>query len=236
MRVLEEGLNRPTEELIARLVADATPLRPLRSPLVRTAVWLAWAAPWVAAVVWIMGLRPDLGVRAADARWLVEESAAMMTALAAAVAAFCAGIPGRPRWERCLPLLPLAIWLGALGQGCAQDWLQFGGAGLAVHPDWVCLPGVVLVGVGPAVAIATMILRGSPVAPATTAMLGALAAGGLAGAALPLIHRQDASVMILVWQVGTVLGLTALAGLAGRSVLRWRPDLPGRARGRESGG
>lgn len=230
------SLQTSTEELIERLVADAKPVRPLRPPLVRTAIWLAWAAPWIAAVVWIMGVRPDIRVRAVDARWLIEEGAAMMTAVAAAAAAFCAGIPGRPRWERCLPLLPLAIWLGALGQGCAHDWLQFGGAGLAVHADWVCLPGVVLVGAGPAVVIATMIMRGSPVAPAMTAMLGALAAGGLAGAALPLIHRQDASVMVLVWQLGTVLGLTALAGLAGRRVLSWRPVFAGRARRRESGG
>lgn len=210
-----------TEELIARLAADARPLRPLRSPLVRAAIWLACALPWVLAVIWIMGPRADLGTRMTDPRWLIEEGAAFATAVTAAAAAFCAGVPGRARWESFMPLLPLAVWLGVLGQGCVHDWLQLGPAGLVLSPDWLCLPGIVLVGAGPAVAIALMILRGSPIAPATTTALAALAAGGLAGAALPVFHREDASLMVLVWQAGTVLGLTGLAGAAGRKILRW---------------
>lgn len=215
-------LEMRTEELIRQLAADATPLRPLRSPLVRTAIWLAWALPWVTAIVWIMGPRGDLRALVANARWMTEEGAAVATALTAAGAAFCAGVPGRPRWERCLPIPPLAVWLGALGQGCVHDWLQLGRTGLALHPDWLCLPAVVLVGAGPAVAMTIMILRGSPIAPATTTMLAALAAGGLAGAALPLFHREDVSLMVLVWQAGTVLALTGLAAVAGPKVLRWR--------------
>jgi hypothetical protein len=211
----------PTEQFIRWLAADAKPLRPLRSPLMRAAVWLACALPWVVAVVWIMGPRADLRARMTDPRWLIEEGAAFATAVSAAAAAFCAGVPGRARWESLMPLLPLAVWLGALGQGCVHDWLQLGPAGLALRSDWLCLPGVVLVGAGPAVAITVMILRGSPIAPATTTALAALAAGGLAGAALPLFHREDASIMVLVWQAGTVLGLAGLAGVAGRKILHW---------------
>jgi len=56
-------------------------------------------------------------------------------------------------------------------------------------------------------------------------MLGGLAAAGLGNFGLRFFHQQDASVMVLVWQVGTVFLLTMLAGWAGRLILEWRPLL-----------
>ncbi|MBI3676980.1 MAG: DUF1109 family protein [Proteobacteria bacterium] len=212
----------PTDELVKRLAADVVPVRRLRSPFLRTAVWFGLSWPWVAAIVFIMGLRPDLGERLMDGRWLIEQGAALATAMMAAMAAFCAGVPGRPRWEHYMPLLPLAVWLGVLGEGCVQTWFSLGSAGLVLRPDWQCLPGIAMVGFGPAVAMAVMILRGSAIAPMTTTALGALAAGGLAQVGLRLFHPVDASLMVLVWQTGTVFGLVLLAGLLGRQILRWR--------------
>jgi len=214
-----------TEELIERLAANAAPVQCLRPPYLRLARWLLVSVPWVAAVVFVMGLRPDIAARLTDTRWLVEQGGALATAIMAAMAALCAGVPGRPRWEHYLPLVPLAVWLGALGQGCLQAWLVSGSAGLALQPDWQCLPGIVFVGFVPAVAIAVMIFRGSPINPMKTTALAALAAGGLAEVGLRLFHQQDASLMVLVWQAGTVFGLTLIAGLLGRQFLRWRHNL-----------
>ncbi|MDE2133846.1 MAG: DUF1109 family protein [Alphaproteobacteria bacterium] len=208
--------------MILQLASEPAPVRHLRSPMTRTAIWLAISLPWVFAIVFVMGLRPDLRAQMSNAHWLIEQGAALATALMAAMAAFCAGVPGRPRWEHLLPLLPLAVWLGALGQDCLQGWISYGSAGLTLHPDWQCLPGIIMVGMGPAVAMAAMILRGAPLAPMTTTALGALAAGGLAEVGLRLFHQVDASLMVLVWQAGTVVGLTLIAGLFGRRVLRWR--------------
>ena len=39
---------------------------------------------------------------------------------------------------------------------------------------------------------------------------------------LRLFHSQDVSVMVLVWQVGAVCVLAAMAALAGRYLLNWR--------------
>lgn len=212
-------------QLIERLAADTTLVKPLRSPLLRTISWLLLSAPWVVAVVAIMGLRSDLGERVTDFRWMVEQIATFATALAAAMAAFCAGVPGRPRWERFVPLLPLAIWLGSLGDGCLQSWHSLGSAGLTLHTDWLCLPAIMMASFAPAIAMTVMILRGSAIAPMTTTALGALAAGGLAEFGLRLFHPEDASVMVLIWQVGTVFAMVTIAGLLGRTVLRWRPAL-----------
>ncbi|HEY8071628.1 MAG TPA: NrsF family protein [Methylocystis sp.] len=68
-----------------------------------------------------------------------------------------------------------------------------------------------------------MIRRGAPIAtPMTTTGLATLAATSIAAAALLLFHEQDASVMVLVWQFGSVLVLTGLGALFGRRLLRWR--------------
>jgi hypothetical protein len=221
-------MNRPTtEDLIERLAGAAFPVHRLSSPQRRTVQWLALSLPWVVAVIFIMGPRPDLAARLGDPRWLLEEIAAVATALMAAMASFCASVPGRPRWEHFMPLLPLAVWLGTLGQGCVADWLQRGTTGLALTADWQCLPAIAIIGLGPAVVIIRMIRKAAPVTPMMTAALAALAAGGLAAAALRLFHPEDTSLMVLVWQAGTVFALSVMAALLGRTALRWQlPRLP----------
>ena len=211
-----------TDALIDRLSAEAVRVRPLPSPLRRLARWLAVALPAVLMMVAIMTPRPDLAARLADGRYLLEQGAALATALMAAFAAFSAGVPGRPGWPLWLPLAPLALWLGSLGQGCVTGWLRLGPDGLALRPDWMCLPAIALTGALPALAMAVMIRRGAPLRPRATVALAALAAAALANAGLRLFHPQDASLMVLVWQFGAVAGLTALCGGLGRRLLRWR--------------
>jgi len=55
--------------------------------------------------------------------------------------------------------------------------------------------------------------------------LGGLAAAGLGNFGLRLFHPQDSSLMVLVWQMGSVLLLSVLCGLGGRSLLRWRSTI-----------
>lgn len=215
-------MRTKTEHLIAVLAADAQPVRPLAPPSRRLLAWLAISLPWVIAVVAIMSPREDLGDKLGDTRWVLEQIAALATALTAAVAAFCAGVPGRSRWEHALPLPSFVLWVGLLSVGCVQAWLSAGPDGFKLYPDWVCFPGIVLVGAGPAVAMVLMLRRGAPLSPVVSTALGALAAAALADFGLRLFHPQDASLMVLVWQVGTVVVLTIAGGLAGPSIVRWR--------------
>ena len=90
-----------------------------------------------------------------------------------------------------------------------------------MRPDWFCFPAIVLVGLVPAIAMAGMLRRGAPLMPCVTTALGGLAAAGLGNFGLRLFHPQDVSLMVLVWQVGTVFMLTASAACAGRFLLNW---------------
>jgi len=211
-----------TDKFIERLAEAVEPVQPLSRPWIRTAAWLLVAIPYVALVVLVVSPRADLLAKAVQWRYLVEQLAALTTGIAAATAAFATTIPGYDRRILFVPALPLAIWLGSLGEGCIQDWIQLGPDGLSLRPDWFCFPAIVLVGAVPAIAIAVMLRRGAPLTPHITTALGGLAAAGLGNFGLRLFHSQDASLMVLVWQVGTVFILTALAAWAGNYLLNWR--------------
>ncbi|OIQ91074.1 hypothetical protein GALL_270400 [mine drainage metagenome] len=214
-----------TDRLIDALVAETAPVRRLPPPRRRLLSWLAVSLPALAMLVAVMGLRHDLALRLAEPRFLTQETAALATALTAALAALYAGIPGTPRWRLTLPLLPFAVWTLSLGQQCWHEWLAFGLSGMSFHPDAECIPGIAMAGLAPALAMLAMIRRGAPFQPRLTVGLATLAAAALGDAALRLFHPIDAGLMVLVWQFGTVLLLALLAALAGRQLLPLRKNL-----------
>jgi hypothetical protein len=210
-----------TENLIARLAMEARPRRPLAHPVRRALVWVAIALAFGAAMVWAIGPRPDLADRLTDARFLLEQGAALATGLAASVAALALTIPGSSPLLRLLPIPPIGLWLATLSAGCLRDWWLWGADALQITPDPACLVYIALIGSLPGLVLYLMLRRGAPLSPRLTIALAALAAAGLANFALRFFHMQDAALMVLVWQVGSVALIAMLAGLGGHRLLRW---------------
>jgi hypothetical protein len=88
-------------------------------------MWLAISLPYVCAVVVMKPEAIDF-LGKIDARFALEQGAILATTLTAAIAAFASVIPGHHRKIYLLPLVPLAVWLASLGEGCASDWLRLG--------------------------------------------------------------------------------------------------------------
>ena len=126
-----------TENLIKTLSDGSVPVVRLAQPARRMIVWFMGALIYGAMVAFFMGLRDDLPMRIAEPRFVIELAAALLTSMMAAAAAFCAGCPGRPLWERFAPLPFLGLWLATLGQGCWQDWLWLGAEGLRIGSDFI---------------------------------------------------------------------------------------------------
>ncbi len=217
-----------TENLVERLAAALTPVRRIPSPTTRLAWWLLISVPAAALVAWGSGLRPDLATRLVDRSFLIAESAALLTALVGAYAALCAGLPDQPGWKTWLPILPMALWLGVLGRQCVDVLLRLGPDGLTITADAMCLPAIALGGLVPAIAIVVLLRASGKFRPTHAWICGALAAAALGAAALRLYHMEDAAIMVLVWQFGSV----ALFGLAAcgfsRMVAAIHPDRFGR--------
>ena len=61
------------------------------------------------------------------------------------------------------------------------------------------------------------------------AALGGLAAAGLGNFCLRLAYPEDVNVMLLVWHLGAVFAVSALACAAGHYLLNWRSISEGRS-------
>lgn len=209
-----------TEQLIRSLARDAEPVGRLSHPAWRTMAWALLSVAYVALVVAAVGVRPDITEKLQDPRFVIEVAAALLTSVMAAAAAFCAGCPGRPLWERFAPLPFLIVWLASLGEGCWRQWVQISAEG-RLQFDLMCLGAIFALGLLPAMLIFAMIRRGAPIAPMSTTGLATLAATALAATALRLFHPQDVSLMLLVWQFGSVIFLAGAGFFLGHRVLHW---------------
>ena len=212
-----------TETLIDRLTAELTPVRRIARPARRLAWWLLISVPAAALVVWVFGLRPDLAARLTDRAFLVEEAAAVLTAVVGIYAALCAGLPDQPGWKVSLPMAPMALWLGVLGQQCLDVFLRLGPEGLQVTSDAMCLPAIALGGLVPAIAIVVMLRRSGKFRTTHACLCGALGAAALGAAALRLYHTEDAAIMVIVWQLGSVALFSLVAGVISRMLVDNQP-------------
>lgn len=207
----------PSDKLIAALSEAVAPVTRLPSPEVRAGKWLAFAAGVVGVLVVLHGPRGDLAARFADPAFAVPWIASVLVALTAAFAAFQMSVPGSKRAFELLPALPLAVWLGTLGTGCAAELSDMGSAALGT--SWACFQFIVLTGSALGLAMALMLRKAAPLAPSRTLAMGALAAAAFASAGLELFHHLQTSTMVLIWHLGTVGLVTLVALPLGRRAL-----------------
>jgi len=211
-----------TDTLIRTLTRGGGPMRPLPAPCRRAATWLAIAVPSAVAVVIMMSAHGDWVSRLLMRRVIGEEIFALATGVSAAIAAFASVVPGYNRKILLLPAVPLLLWLSGVGQGSVREWLQLTTDGFSLRSEWVCLPGIVIAGTVPAIAMTVMLRRGAPLTPRMTFILGGLAAAGIANLGVCMTHHTYENVFVLVWHVSIVMILSACVGSVGPRVFNWR--------------
>ena len=211
-----------TNTLIEQLAARARPVRPLASPMRRTALWIAMASASVALIATAIGLRPGLAAELAAAPALIEWIASVLTGILAAYAVFQISVPGRsPAWAW-LPVPTLLLWLSGLGWGCLRDFARMGGAAFAFETaSWECTVAITMTGVPLGLVLLLMVRHAGVVRPRATAMLAALSAAALSAAGVSLYHGDESALMVLVWHLGAVAMLSLLCLLFGRPLFSW---------------
>jgi len=213
-----------TEALIADLAGRNRPVRPLARPWVRATLWLAIALPSALLVMVTITTHGDWTSRLLLRRVIGEEVFALSTGLLAAVAAFTSVVPGCNRRVLLLPLVPLLLWLGGLGQSSVREWLQLTsqGFGFSMRSEWVCLPATIMAGAVPAIAMTVMLRRGAPLTPRLSFLLGGLAAAGLGNLGVCVTHHPYGNMFVVVWHLAIVVALTVISGSVGRHLLNWQ--------------
>lgn len=210
-----------TSDLIAALARDLSPVRRLRPPFVRAACWLLLALMVLALLAISQGIRQDLAQRLHDPGFTVSLVSALLTGAFAALAAFQVSLPDRSRLWLLLPLPALALWMANIGYQCLTQWIAVDPQGITLGETVRCFATLVLTSLPLSLLMLVMLRYAAPLRPTAAILMGSLAVAAITAAALALFHVMDASLMILMWNLGTAAILTGLGALFGHRMFRW---------------
>jgi hypothetical protein len=210
-----------TPELIDALVADAAPVRRLRPPLLRAGLWLLLAAFVLGLIAIAHGVRPDLAERLRQPLFVIGMCSALATGALAALASFRISLPDGSRLWLLLPLPTLALWVSTIGYGCLTDWVSVSSDGPAIGEAIRCFATLLMTSVPLSIAMLVMLRYAALLRAFEVSILGGLAVAAVTSFALSLFHDLDASITILVWNLGTAAIIAGLASLFGRSMFNW---------------
>ena len=210
-----------TPDLIDALVEGTTPVRRLRPPLVRAALWLLLTAVVLVLIVTGHGLRPDIAERLRQPVFVLSMIAAITTGILAAVASFQISLPDRSRWWILLPAPALAVWLSTIGYGCLSDWVSVAPNENRIGETVRCFATLLLTSVPLSIAMLVMLRYAALLRPTESSAMSGLAIAAITAFSLSLVHDLDASLTILVWNLGVAILIAGLACLFGRRMFAW---------------
>jgi hypothetical protein len=210
-----------TPDLIDSLTRSMTPVRRLRPPLIRAASWLLLAAAILGLLAVSQGVRPDLSQRLQQAGFTLGMGAALLTGICAAVAAFMLSLPDRSGLWLLLPIPALLAWLSTIGYQCLTNWISLDPDGIRLGETARCLATLVLTSLPLSLTMLVMLRYAGALRPTATTLTGSLAVAAVTATALSLFHELDATVMILLWNLGTAVVFIGLAGAFRRTMFSW---------------
>lgn len=214
-----------TPDLIRALASNLSPVRRLRPPAVRAALWLTLAAAVLALLAVSQGIRPDLPSRLQDSSFAAMIAGALLTASAAALSAFMLSLPDRSAWWIALPLPPLAFWFSNIGYQCLTNWVVLDVSGMSLGETSRCFATLVLASLPLSLALFLMLRHAVVMRPMAVAVTGSLSVAALTSAALFLFHILDASVLVIIWNLGTAMVIVGISSLLAGRYSRKRRDL-----------
>ena len=215
------------DDLVERLAGGLAPVRRLPPPLWRALSWLGVAAGLGLALM-PMADMPAFAGRMAVPDLRFAALGALLTAAAAAFAAFQISVPGRSlRWAL-LPVPPALLWIGASGLGCLRGVVASGTDLPDAHEMEGCFAFIVGFSLPLSVLLVWMLRRACPLHPTLTAVLGGLAASAAAAVLLLPFHPHDSTATDLASHALAVAGVVWINGLAGGRLLSRRSGTPER--------
>jgi hypothetical protein len=212
---------RNTSDLIDILVEAATPVRRLRPPWLRAALWLLTAAVLLGFLCVADGLRTDISARLQQPVFILSTIGSLATAILAALAAFKLGLPDSSRWWSLLPLPGFAAWVSTIGYGCLTDWVRMDPEGVRMGEAARCFATLLQTSVPLSITMLIMLRHAALLRPTAVSAAGGLATAAMTSCALSLIHDLDATIMVLLWNLGTAALIAGLASVFGRPTLAW---------------
>ena len=194
---------------------------PPEPPLLRAGLWLLFAALLLGLIGVAHGLRPDIFQCMQQPRFIVAMFGALATGILAAIASFRVSLPDGSRLWLLLPLPALALWVSAIGYGCLTDWVTIGPDGVRLGEAVRCFATLLLTSVPLSIAMLVMLRYAALLRATEVSLMGGLAVAAMTSFALSLFHDLDATLMILMWNLGSAAILATLGTIFGKSMFAW---------------
>jgi hypothetical protein len=210
-----------TDDLIQQLVAEVRPVTRLRPIGLRLIAWTVLAALSFGVVLFLMGVRRELGDALDRADFAFEAALLLVTALAGAGGALVVAVPGAER-------SPLVRW-GPLAAGVASVvWAagELAYAAASAQPTgqltfaWHCVFKTASIAAVPGAALFLLVRRAAPLRTAWAGLLALMATAAIGVLGANVICPNDRPLHMLVWHAAPLLLFATLGALLGAWVLR----------------
>ncbi|MEP7063024.1 MAG: NrsF family protein [Betaproteobacteria bacterium] len=204
-----------TPQLIGLLAANARPVRRLRPPLVRAGLWLVLAAAVFVLLELGHGVRQDLAQQVEQPLFVVGIVASLVTGVLAAIASFLVSLPDRSRSWVLLPVPALVVWVSTVSYGCLTNWVSIGPDGMHVGEAARCFATLLLTSMPLSLALYVMLRHAVLIRPNMVTICGSLAVAAITATALSLFHELNATVMVLMWNLGIAMMIVGAGCILG---------------------
>ncbi|MEO7133192.1 MAG: NrsF family protein [Vicinamibacterales bacterium] len=206
--------------MIATLVRDLQPVRPLPLPQVRLAQWgLVVVATMAVVTAWI-GPRADLQASLATLPLHAHFGLLVVVAVSSAIAALAMAIPGErvQPWRRRAPVVAGLAWATWL---FVELWV-FAANGKSLSPGVEgvgCVAKAFTFAVTPGIALTLMLGRGLASDTRTMMVFAGLATAAVGALGVELTCPMTSPSHVLVWHGGPVVVAAMAAWVIGRAML-----------------
>jgi hypothetical protein len=207
--------------LVAQLVSDARPVRPVWSPRTRLGLWLALQTLTLGVAV-EFGLRQDLGDHLRQPLFLLEVGALMVAGAMAAAVALRGAVPGMGR-GRLAVTVSLLLGAAAVALVSLEPVVTIRSSSGFVARGAVCVICILGYAAIPWTVLFVAVRRGAPLDAPIMGVCAGAAAFLFAAAAVRIACPIDEALHLLTWHAMPVALAAALSGVAGARWLdRWR--------------
>jgi hypothetical protein len=113
------------------------------------------------------------------------------------------------------------VWVATVGYGCLTNWVALAPDGVRLGSTLECFATLVIASLPLSVALIVMLRHTALFDPTIVGVMAGLATAGMAATAMSLVHELDATVMVLIWNLGAAALIVALCGAFGRRIFGW---------------
>lgn len=208
---------QPLNPELESLVKNLKPVKRLPHYTLRFLRWMSIGMAVIALMLWVLGLRQDYGLRMHSVNFWVEICLGILTLVGTALYGLRSSVPrGSTPWLTLITAIPTGGWVIFLLYHLAitQDWASF-----MDSRTFPCAYIMFTAAFLPLVAMITLINKGAPSSPKLTALMSALAAGGVACVTIKLICPMETIGHLIVWHLLPFCAIVFVGGLLTTLVL-----------------